>query len=64
MGFTSQAWNACSRNDICAGIKTGPRTDHGTSGYVLTSQSGVAPIFTIRIQHSGVWNQGRNEETT
>lgn len=47
MGFASQAWNVRSRNDICTGIKTGARTDHGTSGYVSTSQSGVALVFAI-----------------
>jgi len=64
MGFAGRPWNAYCRNDLCLGIETDARTDHETSGYVSAGQSRVAPIFTIRVQHSGVWNQCRNEETT
>jgi len=64
MGFASRPWNARGRNDICAGIETGAQTDDETSGHVSTNQSGVASVFTVRIQHSGVWNQGQDEETT
>src|ERR1700723_2775134 len=64
MGFAGRPWNAYCRDDLCPGIETDARTDHESSGYVLASKSRVAPIFAIRVQHSGVWNQGRNEETT
>ena len=64
MGFASGPWNARGGHDICAGIETGARTDDETSGHVSTDQSGVASVFAVRIQHSGVWYQGRDEETT
>ena len=49
MGFASWSWNVYSGDDLCQGIETGARIDHGTSGYVPTSQSGVASVFAIRI---------------
>ena len=64
MGFASRPWYACSRHDLCTGITTSTRTDHGTSGYVPTNQPGVAPVFAIHIQHLGIWHQGRDEEAT